>query len=53
VKLRKSCISGDEPLPVLMQCHQVDVNRTCHCEKPKQLSSNDDDLLLMRLIDEE
>jgi putative transposase len=52
VKLRKIWISSENSLPVSMHCQLVDVNRTNRYGKPKQLSPNDDDLLL-RLIDEE
>jgi putative transposase len=53
VKLRKRWISGEDQLPVAMQCQLIDVHRTSHYRKPKQLAPNDEDQLLMRLIDEE
>lgn len=53
MKLRKSWIGGDEPLPVSTQCQLVDVNRTSYYGNPEPYSPSDNDLVLMRLIDEE
>ncbi|NTW54605.1 MAG: IS3 family transposase [Chlorobaculum sp.] len=53
MKLRKSWISGQEPLPVSTRCQLVEVSRASYYGKPEPYSPSDDDLLLLRLIDEE
>ena len=53
MKLRKSGISSQEPLPVSTQCQLIEVCRASYYVKPEAYSTSDDDLLLMRLIVEE
>ncbi|NTW54965.1 MAG: IS3 family transposase, partial [Chlorobaculum sp.] len=53
MKLRKRWISDQEPLPVSTQCQLVEVSRASYYGKSEPYSPSNDDLLLMRLINEE